>query len=79
MSKFSENRITSAERRQMLWEAKKEKAKFYKDLAKLAFGGLIVSEVIKFHEGSINWYVIILGVTATFGFNILANRILKLE
>lgn len=79
MSKFAENQAISAERRQMLWDKKKEGAKFYRDLAKLSFGGMIVSEFVKFQEEHINWYVLLLGVSVTIMFNYIANRILKLK
>lgn len=77
MSKFNDDHLAVAERRQRAWEKRKEDAKYYRDLSKLSFGGLIIVEMVKFHEGEPNYYLLFLGAFTTVFLAVIANKILK--
>lgn len=61
-----------------LWERRKENAKFYRDLAKLSFGALVVGEFPLIKDGNIDIVLLFLGSWCTFIFAFIGNRYLKI-
>lgn len=57
-------------------EMKKEIAKFFIDIAKLIFGGVVVASIIKIEDISRIW-VLATGLLATSGFALIGFVILK--
>lgn len=79
MSNFSDVHINKSERRMMLWDKKKEDAKFYRDLSKLSFGGMIITSFVNIGNGGFDFYSFIIGSLATIFFAYIANNILKIK
>ena len=57
-------------------EIKKELAKFFIDVAKLIFGGVVVASIIKIEDVSRIW-VLATGLLGTLGFALIGFLILK--
>lgn len=80
VSKFSENIERSEERKERNKVRRETIGKFFFDLAKLSFAGLVIGWITPFSENtdiSHNIFVLFSGVVFTFVFSLIGNKILK--
>lgn len=74
MSNFAKK---TEEQRQRAWERRKTNEKYYSDMSKLTFTGMVLSQLSLLYTGDINWIAISIGSIMTIIFKIIANNFIN--
>lgn len=80
MGNWSEQQDTKKEIKRRDDSRKETIAKYFLDLSKLVFAGIVIGEIISLQGdlmNSLSWYILMMGVLSTCLFAWIGNKILK--